>query len=154
MAADVPIEALQALVDLIGPFFVKLSVVVGGIFGLYFILILARVYYERKKVRLLQHIRYDLDHLNYHFKLPTSRQQIGFFHKYVLDVIYPGHKARHYQPPGGEYNNTMEKDKEKEQEKIKKAKEKEKEKINKEKEKKKNKKDNQKKEKSFSISIN
>lgn len=66
---------LQPVVDTIRPLFIQLSVLVGGIFGLYFLLILFRIYYERKKVRLLQHIRFDLDQLNMHYKIPTSKDQ-------------------------------------------------------------------------------
>lgn len=78
---DIPLEALQALIDSVRPFFLKLSVVVGGIFGLYLVLILVRVYYERKKVKLLKDIRFDLDQLNIHHNLPYSKTQKKFFSK-------------------------------------------------------------------------
>ncbi len=68
-------SALQPVVDTIQPFFKKLSVLVGGIFGLYFILIIIRVYYERKNVKLLEDIRYDLDHLNAHYDLANSSKR-------------------------------------------------------------------------------
>tara|TARA_Y100000310_G_C20595428_1_gene770257 strand:+ start:272 stop:610 length:339 start_codon:yes stop_codon:yes gene_type:complete len=64
---------LDTLYLIIQPLFKRLSVLVGGIFGLYFILIVFRVYYEKKKVRLLKDIRYDLDRLNMSKGLSYSR---------------------------------------------------------------------------------
>jgi len=64
---DFPPELMGEVPDLLSniqPLLTKLSVVVGGIFGLYFILIIVRVYYERRKVKILEDIRYDLDRLN------------------------------------------------------------------------------------------
>lgn len=71
----------QYIVNTIQPLLKRVSVLVGGIFGLYMILILARIHYERKKVKLLKDIRYDLDHLNMHYKVPHSRERNGFFKK-------------------------------------------------------------------------
>ena len=68
---------IDTLIELIRPFFLRLSVLVGGIFGLYVILILARVFYERKKVHLLKDIRYDLDRLNLHYGISYSTQKKG-----------------------------------------------------------------------------
>ncbi|MBT4936018.1 hypothetical protein HOL21_00035 [Candidatus Woesearchaeota archaeon] len=68
---------LQPLVDTIQPFFGKLSVLVGGLFGLYIILILVRIYYERKKVKILRDIRYDMDHLNRYHGISYSRHRMG-----------------------------------------------------------------------------
>ena len=76
-AIDVGPE-LQPLVDVVQPFFLKLSVVVGGLFGIYFILIVARVWYERKKVKLLQDIRYNLDSYNRSQGISYSGQKKGF----------------------------------------------------------------------------
>ncbi len=73
------IEGIQPLVDLIQPVFLKASILVGGIFGLYLILILVRIHYERKKVKILQDIRYDLDKLNLSRGVKSSRQRKGFF---------------------------------------------------------------------------
>ncbi len=86
------------LAQLLSPLLVKLSVLVGGIFGLYIILILLRVYYERKNMKLLQHIRYNLDQQNHYYKIPSSREKIGFFHKYIVDKIFPSHLKKHYLP--------------------------------------------------------
>ncbi len=91
-------SAFQPLIDLIRPFFLKLSVIVGGIFGLYVILIVLRVYYERKNMILLEHIRYNLDHLNQYYGIPSSREKVGFLHRYLLDFIFPSHIHRHKSP--------------------------------------------------------
>ena len=91
-------SAFQPLIDLIHPFFLKLSVIVGGIFGLYVILIVLRVYYERRNMILLEQIRYDFDHLNQHYGIPSSRDKIGFFHRYLLDALLPSHIQKHRAP--------------------------------------------------------
>tara|TARA_Y100000310_G_C20098467_1_gene541587 strand:- start:30 stop:497 length:468 start_codon:yes stop_codon:yes gene_type:complete len=72
-------DILKPVFDTIQPFLRKLSFLVGGIFGLYLILILARVHYERKKVKLLEAIRYDLDRWNMHHGVTSSRQRKGIF---------------------------------------------------------------------------
>ncbi len=89
---------LAPLVDLLSPLIIKLSVLVGGIFGLYLILIFLRVYYERKNMKLLQHIRYNLDQQNKHYGIPSSQEKIGFFHRYILDKIFPSHRKKECQP--------------------------------------------------------
>ena len=90
---------LQPLVDGVQPFFLKLSVLVGGIFGLYVILILVRVYYERKKVKLLQNIRFDLDQLNIHYGLRYSRQKKHLLKKFVnyLKNLFHNIKLKNHQ---------------------------------------------------------
>lgn len=65
-------ESFQPLIDLA-------KYIVGGLFGLYFLLLLTRIYYERKKVNLLKDIRFDLDHLNKHFEVPHSAHRKSFF---------------------------------------------------------------------------
>ena len=77
---------LDSLYLLVQPFFKRLSLFVGGIFGLYLILILVRVYYERRKVKLLQAIRYDLDRLNMHYEIGYSTQKKGWFRKAFRSV--------------------------------------------------------------------
>src|SRR3989338_2645265 len=91
-------SALAPLAELLGPLLVKLSVLVGGIFGLYVILIILRIYYERKNMKLLQHIRYDLDQQNRHYGIPSSRDKIGFLHKFVVDKAFSSHLKKHYRP--------------------------------------------------------
>lgn len=78
----IPIDsALQPLVETIRPFILQLSVILGGIFGVYLILILVRIYYERKNLKVLQAIRYDFDHLNEHYHIPNSRERLGWFQR-------------------------------------------------------------------------
>ncbi len=65
-------EAIQPLINIA-------KYILGGIFGLYFLLIIIRIYYERKKVNLLKDLRFDLDHLNKHFNVPHSAHRKGSF---------------------------------------------------------------------------
>ena len=65
-------STLNALLELFPPFFKRFSYLVGGIFGLYFILLLVRVYFEQKNLKVLKDIRYDLDRLNEHYGLSYS----------------------------------------------------------------------------------
>ena len=78
-AAPEMIDGLRPLIDLVQPVFLKASLVVGGIFGLYIILILVRIHYERKKVKILQDIRYNLDKANMAHGVKSSRQRKCFF---------------------------------------------------------------------------
>ena len=78
---------LQPLVELVQPLVVKASILVGGIFGVYLILIIVRVYYERKKVKLLYDIRYDLDQMNISQGVTSSRQKKGIFRKMIEFLI-------------------------------------------------------------------
>ena len=71
----------QPIVDLLQPYLVKLSYLAGLIVVLYIVLIVYRIYAEHKKVKLLEAIRYDLDHLNAHFGVTHSRERKGFFGK-------------------------------------------------------------------------
>jgi len=93
-AAPEMIEGLQPLVDLIQPLFLKASLLVGGIFGIYLLLLIARVHYERKKVKLLQDIRYDLDQLNSFHGIKTSKQKKGFFGKIVRFFKYKSREKK------------------------------------------------------------
>jgi len=77
VAAD--LLSLEPLIEVTRPVILKLSILFGGIFGLYIILILVRVHYERKKIKLLQDIRYNLDKLNTHYGLNTSRSRKDFW---------------------------------------------------------------------------
>ncbi len=85
---------LQPIVEAIGPIVTKITILLGGLAGVYAILLLARVHYERKKVKILENIRYDLDHLNMHYGIPHSRQKRGIFHK-LFDWIFPSHNQKH-----------------------------------------------------------
>jgi len=77
------IPELQSVLDTVSPFLRQLSFFVGGIFGLYLILIIARVYYERKTVKILKDIRYDLDRLNMHYGLSCSQHKKGWFRRMI-----------------------------------------------------------------------
>ena len=77
------VPELQPIIDTVQPLLRKLSLLVGGLFGLYLILILARVYYERKKVKLLEAIRYDLDKWNMHHNVLSSKQRKGWIRRMI-----------------------------------------------------------------------
>lgn len=77
--AATDILGLESLIEVIQPVILKLSILFGGIFGLYVILILIRVHYERKKIGLLRDIRHDLDKLNAHYGLSTSKSRKDFW---------------------------------------------------------------------------
>lgn len=53
--------------------------ILGGLFGLYILLTLIRIHYERKKVNLLKDIRFDLDNISKHFGVSHSAHRKGFF---------------------------------------------------------------------------
>ncbi len=92
---------LQPLADVLRPLFLRLSVIVGGIFGLYVFLIAIRVYYERKKIRILRDIRYDFDQLNIQKGIPASRHATGGIHRLLIDKFFPFHAKKHYQVLAG-----------------------------------------------------
>lgn len=54
------------------PLFVKITLIFGGLFGLYIFVLILNVYYQRQKVRVLKDIRYDLDQQNMHYNLRYS----------------------------------------------------------------------------------
>ncbi len=74
------------LSSITGPLIGKISVLVGGIFGLYVILTLSRIYFDHKRTRVLEDIRYNLEHLNSHFGVPSSQQRMGLFRRFVQRV--------------------------------------------------------------------
>ncbi len=76
---DVAGDVVGGVGEVIQPFVTWLKYLVGGLFGLYILLVLIRIRYERKKVNLLKDIKYDLDHLNKHFGVPHSAHRKGFF---------------------------------------------------------------------------
>jgi len=73
----------QPLIDAIKPIFGLASAVVGGLFGLYLIFIIFRLVYERRKIKYLRDIKYDLDILNEHFNLPNSTTKKNFIAKFI-----------------------------------------------------------------------
>lgn len=77
------LSIVQPLTDSIRPLVINLSYLLGGIFGLYAVLIIVRIYYEKRAIRVLKDIRFDLDQLNSHYGLRTSKEQLGFFKKII-----------------------------------------------------------------------
>jgi hypothetical protein len=65
----------EPIMEIIKPAIGTVSAIVGGLFGLYLIFVIVRLYYERRKIKLLRNINYDLDYLNQHFNLPYSREK-------------------------------------------------------------------------------
>ncbi len=88
---DLASELMGPLIETIQPLILKISLLVGGIFGLYLLLIIIRVHYERKKVKLLEDIRYDLDQLNIHKGIKHSIHKKGTFKK-TIQFIKNGFK--------------------------------------------------------------
>ncbi len=80
------INQFQPLMDLIQPFFVKASVILGGVFGVYLLLLIARVYYESKKVKILKDIRYDLDQMNMHKGIAFSKNKKGKINQFFTKI--------------------------------------------------------------------
>lgn len=68
---------LTPLIETVKPLLGIISAIVGGLFGLYLIYIIMRLYYERKRTVLLRDIRFDLEYLNQHFNLPYSQEKIS-----------------------------------------------------------------------------
>ena len=80
--ADIPITPeLQPIFDMFQPFFAKLSLFAGGFLIIYLLLLIAKVYYERKKVKLLDDIKYNLDALNEHQGISASKDRKNWFQK-------------------------------------------------------------------------
>lgn len=98
------LTGLEPVIEAVSPYVLKVTVLLGGIAGVYALLLLGRLYYERKKVKILQQIRYDLDNLNMHYGIPHSRQKIGLMHKF-FDWLVPSHTAGHRYDP--ETSNLM-----------------------------------------------
>lgn len=69
------------LTNALQPLLEKVSLLVGGIFGIYIILTLMQFFRERKKIRLLQDIRNDLDLLTKHFGVKHSHPKRGLFRR-------------------------------------------------------------------------
>ena len=69
---------LQPIVDILTPLLTKISIFVGGIFGLYLLFVLIKIHYERKRTKILEDIRFNTDQLNIHFNLPYSKHRLSF----------------------------------------------------------------------------
>lgn len=53
-------QALQPIIDIIGPFLSIASWLLGGVFGVYLILLLVKIYYEHKRTKILKQIHSDI----------------------------------------------------------------------------------------------
>ena len=101
-AQAINVESGQ-IVDLLShtlqPLIGKLSLMVGGIFGLYLIFIISRLYYEHKKVQILRDIRFDLDNLNVHYDVRSSKEKKGLLRRIYRSIEGLFHQKslkRHY----------------------------------------------------------
>lgn len=64
--------AFQVFAETIQPFVSKVTLILGGVAGLYLIFVLSRIYFEQRKVKILEDIRYDLDQLNIYYGIRHS----------------------------------------------------------------------------------
>jgi len=93
-------DVVSELSNSIQPFISKISLIVGGIFGVYFILLVIRIWYERKKVKILQDIRYDLDRFNQSQGIAHSQQRkaaLSRFMKKIRETLAFHHENRAIQ---------------------------------------------------------
>ncbi len=97
----VPPEILNQLTDqMLGtfqPVLETVGLIIGGAFGIYVLLAVARIYNEKKKINLLQDIRYDLEKLNVHFGVSTSKHKRGVWKRFtskISGMLHPGPKRR------------------------------------------------------------
>ena len=65
----IALPLLNTIQSLIG----TVSYIVGGIFGVYLILLLVRWWQNRIVIRLLKDIKYNLDQQNFKLKIPHSK---------------------------------------------------------------------------------
>ncbi len=132
---QIPIDTsslLNPVIEAVKPVMGIVSALVGGLFGLYLIFIISRLYYEHKKVKLMKDIKFDLDYLNQHFGLPYSQE------KGIRKKIMPlaeMQEIRKKKNQKDEDKIKAKEDKLKEKEKAKEDKKKEKEKAKEEKKK-------------------
>ncbi len=75
------------LTNALQPILQKISLLVGGIFGIYVILAIMQIYRERKKVKLLQDIRNDVDLLTKHFGVKHSHEKRGILQR-LLGIFH------------------------------------------------------------------
>jgi hypothetical protein len=62
-------EGLDPVVSVVRGFFVIMSSILGGLFGLYFIFLLMRFFYERKVLRQIQLLHKKIDHIEKKLKV-------------------------------------------------------------------------------------
>ncbi len=78
----------QQLQDTIQSLLARLSFLAGGIFFFYVIILLVRMYYERKKVKLLEDIRNDVDKLTIHFGIKHAHPRQNIL-KRIFGFLWP-----------------------------------------------------------------
>ena len=88
---------LQPLIDKIQPILINLSIIFGGIFGLYLIMTLSRVYHDRKNYLLLKDICFNLEQLNRHYGLRHSEHNRTFIEKIFLNLKHKFHLQKAQQ---------------------------------------------------------
>lgn len=86
-----PLLLLQPLIDKIQPILINLSIIFGGIFGLYFIMTISRVYHDRKNYLLLKDIRFNLEQLNKHYGLRHSEHNRTFIENILINIKHKFH---------------------------------------------------------------
>jgi len=91
-AADAdPLLIVQLLIDKIPSLITNLSIIFGGIFGLYLIMTLSRMYYDRKNYLLLKDIRFNLEQLNKHYGLRYSEGNRSLIEKILINIKHKFH---------------------------------------------------------------
>ncbi len=80
------------LTNALQPVLQKVSLLVGGIFGIYVLLAVMEFYRERKKMKLLRDIRNDLDLLTKHFGVKHSHEKNGIFRR-LFSFLLPEKEA-------------------------------------------------------------
>ena len=85
---------MESLASTIEPIIRQVTILVGGIAGLYIILIIIRVYYERKKVKLLKDIKFNLDKMNHHFGVECTHSKTGLIKRVTSKIKNINNKKR------------------------------------------------------------
>ena len=57
------LQLLQPLMDVVGPIISTLSWMLGGIFGIYMLWLIIKIYYDHKRIKILKEIRNDIKFL-------------------------------------------------------------------------------------------
>lgn len=88
LAASDEVEAVSdavflPLLEVVRPLFVKLSFVLGGIFGATLLLIIVRAYYEHRNLKVLKAIQFNLDQHNKHLGIRYSTQKTSLFKRFI-----------------------------------------------------------------------
>ena len=65
---------LEPLVEIIGPIVGTVSWLLGGVFGVYLLLLIVRAYYDQKKVRIMKEMRDDLKFIRQQAAIQSAEQ--------------------------------------------------------------------------------